>query len=136
VIGWIVGGYLVAALLGITRGARPANTRRAVIRLLALVPYALLSGLGGALIVDQLLGALTGHFAALFGVGFLLVLAAATVTLAFQILAGIIGIGLTVLLFVVLGNPSAGGAYQRELLPGFWRTIGGALPKRRRNGRR
>jgi hypothetical protein len=28
----------------------------------------------------------------------------------------------------VLGNPSAGGAYQSRLLPGLWRTIGPALP--------
>jgi hypothetical protein len=127
-IGWLVGGYLVASLLGVAKGSRPANPRRAAIRLGATVPYALLSGLGGALIVDQLLGALTGHFWALAGLGTLLVLAAATVTMALQVLFGTLGIGLTVLLFVVLGNPSAGGAYQTALLPGFWRGIGGALP--------
>jgi hypothetical protein len=33
-----------------------------------------------------------------------------------------------VLLFVVLGNPSAGGAYQAALLPPFWRALSGALP--------
>ena len=33
VIGWIVGGYLVASLLGVAGGARPATTRRAAIRL-------------------------------------------------------------------------------------------------------
>jgi uncharacterized phage infection (PIP) family protein YhgE len=31
-------------------------------------------------------------------------------------------------LFVVLGNPSAGGAYPPPLLPTFWRTISSALP--------
>jgi hypothetical protein len=35
VVGWLVGGYLVAALLGIARGAAPPTTRRAFIRLLA-----------------------------------------------------------------------------------------------------
>lgn len=128
VVGWIVGGYLVAALLGVAKGSRPANTRRALFRLGAVVPYALLSGLGGALIVGPLLGALTGHLLALWALGTLLVFAAAAVTMAFQVLFGVIGIGLTVLLFVVLGNPSAGGAYQPALLPPFWRTIGGALP--------
>ena len=41
---------------------------------------------------------------------------------------GIVGIGVASVLFVVLGNPSAGGAYQLPLLPGFWRTIGDTLP--------
>ena len=126
--GWIVGGYLVAALLGVSAGARPATTRRAIFRVGALVPYAILSGLGGALIVDQVLGALTGHFAALAGLGALLVFAAGAVTMAFQVMFGVLGIGLTVLVFVVLGNPSAGGAYQAQLLPGFWQFLGVVLP--------
>jgi len=128
VIGWLVGGYLVASLLGVAKGARPANPRRAAIRLGAVVPYAVLSGLGGALIVDQWLGALTGGFWSLWGLGTLLVLSSATVTMAFQTLFGTIGIGITVLLFVVLGNPSAGGAYQYQLLPAFWRHVGGWIP--------
>jgi hypothetical protein len=128
VIGWIVGGYLVAAILGIAKGERPANLRRAVIRLGALVPYALASGFAGAFIVDQVLGALTGHFWALSWLGVLLVLAAGTVTMAFEAFFGVVGIGATVLLFVVLGNPSAGGAYQVSLLPPFWRAISSLLP--------
>ncbi|GAA1821964.1 DUF3533 domain-containing protein [Planosporangium flavigriseum] len=128
VIGWIVGGYLVAALLGVAKGARPATLHRAVVRLIAMVPYAIVSGLGGAIIVGPVLGAMTGHLVALWGIGTLLVMAAATVTMAFQTLFGVIGIGVTVLLFVILGNPSAGGAYQPALLPPFWRAISGALP--------
>jgi hypothetical protein len=128
VLGWIVGGYLVAALLGVAKGARPATLRRALFRLGAVVPYALLSGLGGALIVGPVLGALTGHFWALAALGALLVFTAAAVTMALQVLFGVLGIGLTVLLFVVLGNPSAGGAYQPALLPPFWRAISAALP--------
>jgi hypothetical protein len=44
------------------------------------------------------------------------------------VLFGVLGIGVTVLLFVVLGNPSAGGAYQAALLPPFWRALASALP--------
>ena len=128
VIGWLVGGYLVAALLGIAQGARPATTRRAIHRLIVLVPYAVLSGLGGAVIVDPVLGALTGHFVALWWLGALLVFCAAAVTMAFQVLLGVFGIGLTLILFVVLGNPSAGGAYPAPLLPPFWRAIGNSMP--------
>jgi hypothetical protein len=128
VIGWIVGGYLCAALFGISSGAKPATYRRTIIRLGALVLYAIASGLGGAIIVGPVLGALTGHLFALWWLGALLVITAGAVTLALQGLFGVIGIGLTVLVFVVLGNPSAGGAYQPGVLPPFWRAIGNALP--------
>lgn len=128
VIGWIVGGYLAAALIGVAKGARSTNLRRATIRVCAMIPYSLASGLGGALIVGPLLHALEGHTAALFAVGSLLVFATAVVTMAFQSLLGVLGIGVTVLVFVVLGNPSAGGAYREQLLPAFWRWIGQALP--------
>ncbi|MCW2538364.1 MAG: hypothetical protein JWN95_89 [Frankiales bacterium] len=128
VIGWIVGGYLVAALLGVAKGSRPATPRRALFRLGAVVPYAIVSGIGGTVIVGPVLGAMTGHLIVLWWLGALLVFAAAAVTMAFQVFFGVIGIGLTVLLFVVLGNPSAGGAYQPGVLPPFWRALSGALP--------
>ena len=128
VIGWLVGGYLLAAILGVTAGTRPGTPRRAAIRLAAMLPYALASGLGGAILLDPVLGALTGHFWNLAAVGTGLVLSAATITLALEALFGVVGIGITVLIFVVLGNPSAGGPYQAPLLPPFWRAIGGLFP--------
>jgi hypothetical protein len=88
----------------------------------------IVSGPLAALIVDPLLGAITGHFLALWGLGALLVACAGTVTVFFQALLDTLGIGLTVILFVILGNPSAGGAYQWPLLPTFFRVIGPALP--------
>jgi hypothetical protein len=128
VIGWAVGGYLFASMLGVAKGARPATFPRALWRLGATIPYGLASGIGGATVAGPVLGALTGHFWALAGLGALVVLSAATVTMAFQMLFGVLGIGLTVIVFVILGNPSAGGAYQSALLPPFWRAISSALP--------
>ncbi len=128
VIGWLIGGYLVAALLSIATQPRPDTTRRAIIRLIVLVPYAILSALGGAIIVGPVLGALTGHLPAMVALGTLIVYSAAVVTMAFQVFLGTIGVGLTLILIVILGNPSAGGAYQAPLLPGFWRAISPALP--------
>ena len=128
VVGWIVGGYLVAALLGVASGARPATTHRALNRLIALIPYSILSGLAGAIVIGPVLGALTGHLLALWWLGALLVFAVGAVTLAFQTLLGVIGIGVTILFFVIIGNPSAGGAYQPALLPPFWRAVSSALP--------
>ncbi|MEV7691640.1 DUF3533 domain-containing protein [Streptomyces bungoensis] len=128
VLGWIVGGYLAAAILGMAGGARPANLHRTLIRLAALALYAVISGLGGTVVTDPVLGALTGHFAQLWVLGTLTVFAAAATTVAFQVLWGTVGIGVTILVFVILGNPSAGGAYPGVLLPPFWRAIGSWLP--------
>ncbi|HEY7046495.1 MAG TPA: hypothetical protein VH373_04695 [Jatrophihabitantaceae bacterium] len=58
----------------------------------------------------------------------LLVFAVGAFTMAVQALTGIIGIGPAVLLFVVLGSPSAGGAYRTSLLPPFGRAIGPLRP--------
>ncbi|MDH6112775.1 hypothetical protein P3T36_002493 [Kitasatospora sp. MAP12-15] len=128
VVGWCVGGYLVASILGISAGSRPANRDRALIRTGVLAVYSLAAGLGGALIVGPVLNALPGSIAALWGVGSLVVFAVGTVTMALECLFDVVGIGLAVLLFVVLGNPSAGGVYPPPLLPPFWRSFGAWLP--------
>jgi len=128
VVGAVLAGYLLAAVLGMAKGARPATFRRTLWRLGATVPYALAVGLGIAIVTGPVLGAITGHFAAVFGIATLLVLSAATVTMSFQVLFGIFGIAATILTFVVVGNPSAGGAYPYELLPPFWRAVGPWLP--------
>lgn len=128
VVGWTVGGYLVASILGISAGARPATQRRAVVRLGSLAVYAVVSGVAGALITDVVLGALDANVLALSAFGALLVFAVGAATMAFQVLGGTAGIGIAILLFVVLGNPSAGGAYPAPLLPAFWRSIGPWLP--------
>ncbi|MFI9310226.1 DUF3533 domain-containing protein [Streptomyces triculaminicus] len=128
VVGWCVGGYLCAAILAVSAGARPANPHRAVIRLGAIAVYAVVAGLLGAVIAGPALGALPAGLLGLWGLGALVVLAVGALTLAFQGLAGIVGIGLAIAVVVVLGNPSAGGAYPYPLLPPFWRAIGPALP--------
>ncbi|MDJ0344567.1 DUF3533 domain-containing protein [Streptomyces sp. H10-C2] len=128
VIGWVVGGYLTASILGVAGGARPVNRHRTAIRLGTLALFSVVSGLGGAIIVDPVFSALPGHFTALWAIGALVVFSAAAVTTALQTLFGIIGIGLAILLFVVMGNPSAGGVYPASLLPRFWSAIGQSLP--------
>ncbi|MFF5504502.1 DUF3533 domain-containing protein [Streptomyces roseolus] len=128
VVGWCVGGYICAAILAISAGSRPANRERAIIRLGVLALYSVLGGLGGAVIVGPILGALPGSVAALWGLGTLVVFAVGAATLALQSVFGIVGIGLAILLVVVLGNPSAGGAFPAPMLPPFWKAIGPALP--------
>ncbi|MBO1753959.1 DUF3533 domain-containing protein [Allobranchiibius sp. CTAmp26] len=128
VVGWLVGGYLLASLLGVRGGMRARNFRRMLWRLAGCAAYAVVSGIGGALVVGPLIGALNGHFWAVAGVGMLVSLTASVFTMGMEALFGIVGIGVSILLFVVLGNPSAGGAYGYELLPTLWRVVGRWLP--------
>lgn len=127
-IGLIIGGYVASSALSMSFGARPANPHRTVIRLGVLAVTSVVSGLGAVIIVDPVFSALTGHFFALWGIATLATFAAATSAMAFQVLLGPLGIALSMLLFVVLGNPSAGGVYPSSLLPPFWAAIGQALP--------
>jgi hypothetical protein len=69
VIGWMVGGYLVASILGISVGERPESLTRASVRLAAIALYAAVTGLGGALIVGPWLHALPSHTPGLWGLG-------------------------------------------------------------------
>lgn len=128
VVGWCVGGYLCASILAISTGARPANPRRAVIRLVVMALVSIAGGLGGAVIVGPVLGALPGSVMTFWGLGALVTFAVGAATLALQGIFGIIGIGLAILLVVIAGNPSAGGAFPLPMLPPFWKAIGPALP--------
>ncbi|CCK31192.1 hypothetical protein BN159_6813 [Streptomyces davaonensis JCM 4913] len=128
VVGWCVGGYLCASILAISSGARPANPRRAAIRLSVMALVAIVGGLGGAVIVGPILNALPGSVVALWGLGALVTFAVGAATLALQGMFGIVGIGLAILLVVIAGNPSAGGAFPYPMLPPFWQAIGPALP--------
>jgi hypothetical protein len=127
-VGWVVGGYLVAAIIGVSSGSRPLSRARGAVRLGSLAVYALASGIGGALITGPVLGVFEGHLLELAAFGALLVFAVGAITMALQVWTGLIGIGLAILLFVILGNPSAGGAYPTPLLPPFWAAIGPWLP--------
>ncbi|WP_432138534.1 MULTISPECIES: ABC transporter permease [unclassified Streptomyces] len=127
-VGWCVGGYLCASIMAVSSGAGRTNPRRAVIRLAAMALVGIAAGLGGALIVGPVLGALPGSFAAYWGLGALIVFAVGAATLALQSMLGLAGIGVAILLVVILGNPSAGGALPPPMLPPFWKAIGPALP--------
>ncbi|CAL9617846.1 hypothetical protein SUDANB145_05768 [Streptomyces sp. enrichment culture] len=128
VVGWCVGGYLCASILAISTGARPANPRRAAIRLIVMALVAIAGGLGGAVIIGPVLGALPGSVVDLWGLGALVTFAVGAATLALQGLFGVVGIGLAILLVVIAGNPSAGGAFPLPMLPPFWKAVGPALP--------
>lgn len=128
VLSWTIGGYLAASALNMAAGSKRPTLRRTLVRLAAMVPYAFVSGIGGAIIVGPVLNCLPGAFWDLVGIGTLVVFASGAVGVALQSLAGTVGLGLTILIFTILGNPSSGGVYPSSLLPPFWAAIGQALP--------
>jgi hypothetical protein len=124
-VGWIIAGYLGATFMGIVFGTRP-SVRRTLWRIGGVVALSALVGFGGAF-----LAAWIGDLAnpGLLGlIGMLTVTAAGTVTIALQAALGIMGTGIAILVFVVLGNPSSGGPFPAELLPEPWQTVGPYIP--------
>jgi hypothetical protein len=125
-VGWAIAGYLGATLFGLTFGTSP-DRRRTSWRLGALSILGLIVGFGGAAVSTAIAGYDRGFFE-IGLIGLLTVMATGSVTVALQALFGILGTGIAILLFVVFGNPAAGGAYATELLPGLWRAAGQLIP--------
>jgi hypothetical protein len=128
VIGWIVGGYLLAAVLGLVGGMTPKGFKAALLRILTVAGFAVASGISGAAIVDSGFGYATGHFWPLSGIGALLVFSVGIVTVALESILGLVGTAVAILLFVVAGNPSAGGPWPLDMSPRPWRQVGPYLP--------
>jgi hypothetical protein len=128
VIGWIVGGYLLAAVLGLVGGMTPSGLRSALARMATVAGYAIVSGVAGAAIVDNGFGYATGHFWPLAGIGALLVFSVGVVTVGLEAVLGLVGTAVAILAFVVAGNPSAGGPWPTDLSPRPWRQVGPYLP--------
>lgn len=128
VVGWMIGGYLGATLLGLVGETRSRSRVRALARVLGLAVYAVASGVLSVLLLDRGIGVLGGHFEDLCGIAALSIFAAGASTAALQSLLGMAGTGVAILAFVVVGNPASGGPYARDLLPQFWRVVGEYLP--------
>ncbi|MCU1494018.1 MAG: hypothetical protein JWO62_1782 [Acidimicrobiaceae bacterium] len=127
-VGWVVGGYLAATMLGLGSGMAAESRRAASGRVLGLGIFSAVSGLVGAVIVDLWLGALQHHFLELAAVGALLVFGTAIATAALETVLGIVGTAIAIAAFVVVGNPSSGGPFAAPLLPHFFSAVGGYLP--------
>jgi len=124
-IGLVLAGYLGAALLGLALGTE-LGIRGTARRLLAIGVLAVLGGLLGTAVAAAIGGGGAFGWCALLGA--LTVAATGAATVAFQRLLGFVGTGVSILLFVIAGNPAAGGAAAPELLPEPWRAIGSLLP--------
>ncbi|KQU56530.1 hypothetical protein ASG84_20440 [Rhodococcus sp. Leaf278] len=122
-VGWVVGGYLLAAAFGLLIGA-PSSRRETCIQVGILAVYALASGALGAFLTTHVLGTFAGHWFPLTLLGTGVVFATGLVTMGLRALIGVAAVPAAIVLFVILGNPSAGGAFGAEVLPSLYASIG------------
>ena len=128
VIAWTVGGYLASTLVGLMGGMKSATPRLAAERIGMLAVYSVLGGIGGTLIVHTILGFLGGGWWTQALIGMLVVFSVSVFANGLQSFLGLVGTGIVIGLFVILGNPSGAGPWPRNMIPGFWRVIGPWLP--------
>ncbi|QCB49149.1 hypothetical protein E5720_12300 [Rhodococcus sp. PAMC28707] len=122
-VGWVVGGYLLAAAIGLLIGA-PKSLREASAQFGVIVGYSILSGILGAFITTHVVGTFAGHWFPLALLGTAVVLATALFTLGLRAAVGIAAVPIAIIVFVILGNPSAGGAFGPNVLPEFYSAVG------------
>jgi hypothetical protein len=123
----IFGGYFAATVVTTLVGPRSRSHRGAALRVGALLVFSILTGFLTAVIVGPVIDALPDHVAEVGAIGALVVFAAAMATSALQALLGVAGTLVALIVFVLLGNPSA-GLYPGSFIPGFWGAIGPWLP--------
>ena len=98
------------------------------VRWTAVVAFAAVAGLITAFDVDVLVGALTGHFVGIAVVAGLLALAVSGAAHGLGHLGGPPGIVTAILLLLLLGLSSAGGAVTHQFEPGFFAAVSQLLP--------
>jgi hypothetical protein len=98
------------------------------VRLAAVAVFAVLGALAAMLVVQVGIGALPGSFFALVAVVALGIFAVSSVSAVLMQLVGPVGIGLSFMLFLMLGNPAAGAASAPQLLPDPWSWGGQLMP--------
>jgi hypothetical protein len=123
VLGTIIGGFMMGVLT-----AQLALGEALWRRIAAYLGFGVAFGLLGAVVLDTVLGALTGHFFVLWACIGVTALAISTSVGALARLFGQAGIPIAALVFLIIGNPSAAAAAPTAFLPGFYRTVGPWLP--------
>ncbi len=123
VIGTVVPSLVFGALLSMLGRRLPARGRWA-----AVLVYAIGAGLVVAFNVDVLVGALNGHFLVIAALSALLAFAVAAAAHGLVHLAGPPGIVAAILMVLLLGVSSAGGAVTYQFEPGFYGAVSQLLP--------
>jgi hypothetical protein len=128
VVGWIIGGYIGMTLLSRVRGAAGTSVHGTAVTLGMAAIYSVASAALGVVLVDPLMGVLTGHPWTLLAAGSLIVFAATVLTAALISLVGLSGIVIAIVMLVVLGNPTSGGSVPVQMLSSGYRFLAGVLP--------
>ncbi len=128
VLGWVIGGYVGTTLLLRGLGRRAKTLRGTAVLLGWQAAYAAGAAALGVLLIDPLLGMVTGHPAVLFGVGALLIFAVGLFATALMSLLGPAGLILAVGTLVIVGNPASGGTVPTQMLPAGWRFLAEIVP--------
>jgi hypothetical protein len=123
-IGAAAGATVLGRVLGPVRGRRDALHRLGLV-----VLYGALLSVVVTFFADIVYGALVGHFGLLFLILWAFVVAVGLAVTGFLTRAGPLVTGVVILAFVVLGNPSSGGALPRPLLDGFFAALNPLLPQ-------
>ncbi len=119
---------IIAGVLGSSMIYMVTRRRSLAVHLSAVMALGIGAGLLMAVATNVVVGAFHSQFLAIWGVASLFVLALALPIAFFQRLLGLPGTGVGLLVFIVLGDPSSGGATAPQLLPNPWRAISQALP--------
>jgi hypothetical protein len=122
----LIGGYMSASMLAARTGLAAVRWRGVI-----LAGYALVAGMLVNLIVVPWLGGYpSGKFWIVWPILALVIYAVAMVAAVLGRLLGAAGTLVTVIIIILFGNPSKGGANGVPYLPAFWRDIGPYLPPR------
>ncbi|WP_406133300.1 hypothetical protein [Streptomyces zaomyceticus] len=122
----LVGGYMAATMLRATTGTSVGRWR-----LPALAGFAVVAGLlVNVVVCFWLKGYPAEKFWIVWPILSLIIAAVALIAAVLQKLLGAAGTLLTVIVVMLFGNPSSGGANGVPYLPAFWRDIGVYLPPR------
>jgi hypothetical protein len=122
----LIGGYMSSTLLMSATGKAAGRWRAA-----QLAAFAIAGGLIVDLIVCYWLqGFHSDKFWIVWPICSLIIAVVAFVAAVLQKLVGAAGTLLTVIVMILLGNPSSGGATGVPYLPAFWRDLGPFLPPR------
>lgn len=123
-MGWILAGFMVVIV--------SANANPWVRPLKRMIPltlvYAPFMSLVVALIAGPITGAVSGHFAPLWGAGIIAILCIAMFAMVFERLIGMFAIIPVIGTLMFAGVPASNGAISQYMVPSFFSTLHDFLP--------